>query len=178
MRLMTCLLVALAAMLGLLVWLFFAAEPVAATGSVHPVIAAMRIGGDGLARLGGQGWALAALQYLCLTVVYLLIALGVASHRRTRLFWGLLGVGYFISMAIGWLLISSYFGYLNGRPLSMLLGFPLPTTMMLYAIFLGGSYLCWLYCWGFDRFIFTAEDAQAYAQLLAETEHLRVHHNS
>ena len=133
----------------------------------------MRVGGDGLARLGGQGWVLAALQYLALGVIYLLIALGVAPARRTKSFWGLLGLGFLLSIGICWVMMSSYFSYLQGGPLPMLLGYPLPTSMMLYAIFLGGSYLCVLYCWGFHRFIFTPADAQAYEQLLAETKHLR-----
>jgi hypothetical protein len=173
MRLMWCLLVVLTGLLGMLFWLLGSTEPAAATGMVHPTIPAMRIGGDGLARLGDQGWVLAGLQYLSLGVIYLLIALGVAPHRRTRLFWALLGFGFVLSIGVCWLMMSSYFQYLAGGPLTMLLGFPLPTTLMLYAIFLGGSYLCWLYCWGFDRFIFTAEDAAEYESLLADTEHLR-----
>lgn len=173
MRLMWSLLVVLASLLVALFWLMGATEPTAATGSVHPVLPAMRIGGDGLARLGGQGWLLAGLQYLTLSVVYLLIALGVAPQRRTKLFWVLLGIGYALSIGVCWFMMSSYFEYLAGGPLILLLGYPLPTTLMLYAIFLGGSYLCWLYCWGFNRFIFTAEDAAEYESLLADTEHLR-----
>ena len=173
MRLMWCLLVVLTSMLAAMLWLMGSAEPMAATGAVHPEFPAMRIGGDGLARLGGQGWLLAALQYLTLTVVYLLIALGVVPKRRTQLFWVLLGIGYALSMGICWLMISSYFQFLAGGALPMLLGYPLPTTIMLYSIFLCGSYLCWLYCWGFDRFIFTTEDAAEYESLLADTKHLR-----
>lgn len=173
MRLIWCLLVVLAGMLVALFWLMGSAEPMATTGAAHPQLPAMRIGGDGLARLGDQGWLLASLQYLTLTVVYLLIALGVAPKRRTGLFWILLGIGYALSIGICWLMMSSYFQYLVGGRLTMLLGFPLPTTLMLYAIFLGGSYLSWLYCWGFDRFIFTAEDAAEYETLLADTNHLR-----
>ena len=38
---------------------------------------------------------------------------------------------------------------------------------VLFGVFLGGSYLCGLYIWGFRRFVYTAEDEQVYESLRA-----------
>jgi len=66
-------------------------------------------------------------------------------------------------------MMSSYISYLQTGQLTYFLGYPLPTAMMLFGVFLGGCFLCALYCFGFSRFIYTEQDKQAYAELLTAT---------
>lgn len=167
MRLIHVILLLLVAIGVLLVGLLFAGGPDNATGQAHATIAGMSSGGDGLARLGGMGWMMFLLQILALLLIYALIALGVAERNRTRTFWVLLGLGAALSIAIWCGLYLSYVRLLETGEMQLLFGYPLPTAFMLFGVFLGGSYLCVFYIWGFKRFIYTEADEAAYESLRA-----------
>lgn len=167
MRLIHLILVLLCGIFALLLGLLLTDAPADATGQAHPLIDAMSSGGDGLARLGGRGWIMFLLQTLSLLLIYALIALGVAENNRTRGFWTLLGLGALLSICIWCGLYFSYMSMLSSGEMVLLLGYPLPTAFMLFGVFLGGSYLCVLYIWGFRRFIYTEADEAAYEALRA-----------
>lgn len=167
MRLIHVILFLLVAIGVLLIGLLFSGGPDNATGQPHAVIAGMSSGGDGLARLGGMGWMMFLLQVLALLLIYALIALGVSERHRSRSFWMLLGLGAVLSIAIWCGLYLSYLHVLETGEMRMLLGYPLSTAFMLFGVFLGGSYLCVFYIWGFRRFIYTDADEAAYESLRA-----------
>ena len=170
MRLIPAIACLLLGILALLLLLLVTGSPAGDTGLPHSTISGMSVGGDGLARLGGMGWALVLIQILALLLIHALIALGVSSRHRDRQFWLLLGIGCAISLGIWWAIYSSYIDYLESGTTVHILGFPLATTLMLFGVFLGGSYLCGLYIWGFRRYILTDEDEQAYESLRARSD--------
>lgn len=167
MRLIHFILVLLVAILGLLVLLLMGESPVGATGHPHPQIASMTIGGDGLARLGGMGWAMSSIQVLTILLIHALVALGVNERHRSLTFWALLGSSTALSLAIWIGLYQSYIHFLETGDAKVVLGFPLPTTLAMFGVFIGGSYLCLIYVWGFRRFVFPVEDEAAYEALRA-----------
>ena len=170
MKLIQAIFAVLVIILGMLVWLMLIPEPPGVGGTAHAVFPGMNIGGDGLARLGGQGPLIYALQMLTLLLTYLLVALGISEQRRSVMFWSLLMLACAVSMAIWSAIYLTYFSYLESAEIAIALGFPLPTTLMLFGIFPGGGLLCLLYIIGFRRFIYTEEDEVAYEALRARAE--------
>ncbi len=173
MRLIHVILLLLAAILGLLLSLLLADSPAGATGQPHEQIAAMTVGGDGLARLGGLGWLMSSIQVLTILLIHALIALGISERHRSTTFWLLLGSSAVLSLLIWMGLYLSYIDFLETGRATMLLGFPLPTALALFGVFLGGSYLCVIYIWGFRRFVFPLEDEAAYEALRAAADEPR-----
>ncbi len=167
MRLIHLILLLLLAILGLLLTLLLGENPEAATGLAHPRFDAMTIGGDGLARLGGMGWAMSSIQVLTILLIHALIAFGVNERHRTGIFWLLMGSSAVLSLAIWLGMYRSYLHFLETGHVDVLFGFPLPTTLAMFGVFIGGSYLCVIYIWGFRRFIFPLEDEAAYEALRA-----------
>jgi len=170
MRLIHVILGLLLAILGLLIFLLLGGGVEGATGVAHPTFDGMNSGGDGLARLGGMGPLIFLLQCLILVLIYALVVLGIAVRHRTRSFWILLTLGCAISLLVWWGMYSSYMAYLETGTTTRLFGYPLPTTLMLFGVFAGGSLLCGLYIWGFRRFIYTEADEAAYEALRREAE--------
>lgn len=167
MRLMYLIFALVLAMLGMLIWLMLLPEPAMSTGSPHPDIALMNVGGEGLARLGDTVGIVFWLQATAQCVMILLIALGVVESRRTALFWSVIGAILLLSLGVWSALYLSYLGYLDTGETGYLLGFPTATTVMLFGIWGTGATLCLLYVLGFRRFIFSKEDEAAYEELLA-----------
>lgn len=167
MRLMYLIFALILAMLGMLIWLMLLPEPAMSTGSPHPDIAQMNVGGEGLARLGDTVGIAFWLQATAQCVMILLIALGVSESRRTALFWSVIGAILLLSLGVWSTLYLSYLGYLDTGETAYLLGFPTATTVMLFGIWGTGATLCLLYVAGFRRFIFSEEDEAAYEELLA-----------
>lgn len=167
MRLIHGILLLLAGILCLLIGLMLTGSPADATGAPHPVFPGMSSGGDGLARLGGQGWIMSAIQVLTLLLIHGLVALSVSERHRSRTFWLLLGVCAAISLGIWFALYAGYIGYLESGSTRMLFGFPLTTALTLFGVFAGGSCLCVLYIWGFRRFVYPEADEAAYEALRA-----------
>lgn len=173
MRLMHVILVLLLGILGLLLVLLLGDSPAGATGLPHDRIDAMTMGGDGLKRLGGLGWLMSSIQVLSILLIHALIALGVSERRRNGAFWALLGSSALLSLAIWLGLYLSYVQFLESGSVSRVLGFPLPTTLAMFGVFIGGSYLCVIYIWGFRRFIYPEADEAAYEALRAAAEQPR-----
>ena len=173
MQLIHTILLLLLAILALLVTLLFGDSPPGATGIPHDQFDAMTRGGDGLARLGGMGWAMSLIQVLTILLIHALIALGINERHRSRTFWLLLGSSAAVSLAVWLGMYFSYVSFLETGTTTWLFGFPLATFLSVFGVFLGGSYLCVIYIWGFRRFIYTVEDEAAYEALRAEAEQPR-----
>ncbi|TNF82102.1 MAG: hypothetical protein EP301_12010 [Gammaproteobacteria bacterium] len=167
MRLIHLILLLLLAIFALLVSLLLSGNPEGATGMPHGQFTAMTVGGDGLARLGGMGWAICAIQVLTILLIHCLVALGINERHRSSAFWMLLGSSAVISLVIWMGMYLSYIRFLETGGAMMVLGYPLPTALAMFGVFLGGSYLCVIYIWGFRRFIYPEEDEAAYEALRA-----------
>jgi hypothetical protein len=172
-RLIHGILLLLLGILGLLVILLLTGDPPAATGAPHAGFPGMSSGGDGLARLGGLGWVMCLIQVLTLLLIHGLIALSITERHRSPLFWLLLGLCAFVSLAVWLGMYVSYIQFLETGDTGFVFGYPLSSALALFGVFLGGSLLCVLYIWGFRRFIYPEADEAAYEALRASAERPR-----
>lgn len=155
------------ALLGLAAWI---GEPDGAAGRAHPEIVGMRHGGDGVERTGPLLAIGAVFGLVQIGFFGLCFALGV--RRRDGLGpWRrplLLGLAAF---AIVWgLLVASYVGYVEdpaGTP--RVLGFPLPTAILLFGFWPLPVVFAVLYLRHFDHFL----DATRLARFRERIEALR-----
>jgi len=141
-----------------------------AAGLPHPSIAGTQIGGDGLARLatiGGLGFAFHA---LLLFLIVTLSALGVhEKYQDSRFILIMLGILIF-NLVVCWAMWSGHRAFLETGTTGYFMGFPTPTAWQVYGTWLGAIPLIVLYCWGFRRYIYTAEDEIAFEQLLEDVK--------
>lgn len=173
MRIAPIVLAILLMILALLVWIAFSPVPLNATGASHPNIESIKVGGDGLARLGTVGNAMYWLQALVLVLAMLLVAMSIKASRRTRQFWVVLGLTGLLYQVVWWNLWHRYLAFLHTGEVTYFLGFATPTAWMIYGIWLSGLGLLSIYVLGFRRYILTVEDELQFEALLNETEHLR-----
>ena len=155
-----------AAMLGILLGIFLAPPFAGAAGLPHPTIAAMAIGGDGMARLAPIAPLAFAFHCLILLLCTLLAALGIAEKRRDSLLLLLLPLLFLWQLFICLQLWGGYLSFLQTGETAYVLGFPLPTAWQVYGVWLGAIPMVVFYCLAFSRYIYTEADEQAFAELL------------
>ena len=136
-------------------------------GFTHDRFSTMRQGGPGAERHAVTlwiGWAFVTLQVLffggCL-------AMGMTRHgtlgpTKSPLIFGTLGLA-----AIFAVLVFSYYRYMNEPTHTLFLGFPRPSAWMLYAVWVFPVFFMVLYYRMFDRWFFTAEDADRLEEIAA-----------
>lgn len=162
------LLVSLLTVLGAVIWIAAVDLGVAATGSAHPDIVAMRVGAEGETRYFPIKVPLMLLQIGSVSVLCSLIALSLNRHLHKR--WvsaSILGV-YGLSLFVWWQINSAYSDYFLGEPLGYALGFPLPTAWTVYGVWFAGLLFTCLFVFAFDRLVYTADDKAQFEALLAE----------
>jgi hypothetical protein len=153
---------------ALLIWIAFSVEPPLSTGTAHAEIAGMRIGGDGLARLGGVGQLFYWVQVLVLAFSVIFIVTGINRKYRNLRFLGpvfLVGLAY---QWVWWKIWQGYQLYLQTGEASYAFGFTTPTAWMIFGVWGCGFFLMVIYVAGFREFIFTKDDEAKYEQLLHE----------
>lgn len=166
MRLIHFILIVLLVILALLLWIAVSPGHPFASGSAHPDIYGMNVGGDGRARSASIAVAAYWLQATVLLLVILLIAAGVRASRRTPVFWAaLLGVAA-VYQFVWWRIWGGHQRYLQTGEIDYFIGFATPTAWMVYGIWGSGLGLLLIYVLGFRRFIFTSADEAAYQELL------------
>ena len=170
MRLIHVVLLVLLLIVGLIGWILVSPEPPMSTGSPHPEIAGMSVGGDGLVRMGPIFFPGFTLQALFVILIHLLVALSVAERNRSALFWISLCCAGLVSMWVCWKIFSSYAQFLETGETDYFLGFPVASAWMMFGIWLSGVLLAVIYVVGFRRFVFTVEDEAAYDLLEAEAQ--------
>lgn len=153
--------------------IFLVDEPTASTGMTNASIAAMRTGGDGLTRFAPVSIITLVMQSAIFVMFGMLFYLGISKHRRTHQCKIWIPAG-----TIGLLLVwSSIFGtyseYIASGQLRMVLGFPLPTAITVYGLWLAGFVFMITYVVGFRSFVFTDEVEAAYHELLRKHKHDR-----
>ena len=154
MRMVHLILILLLAISALLFWIVFSVEPPIPTGSAHPEFAGMRIGGDGLARLGTIATLAYCLQALVLVLAILFIASGIKKERRTMGFWiPIIGVGALYQW-VWWNIWHGYQQYLETGSTTYAFGFTTPSAWMIFGVWSCGFLLMLIYVVGFRKFIF------------------------
>jgi len=160
----------LAVVLGVAAILFAAAllpSHPAATGAPHPTFETMAHGGPGETRTGVlllAGWAYgaASLLFFALCFAFGLRKPGGLGPVRTPLIAGV------VLHQLVWLaLVLAYASYAGDPAPRIVLGFPIPTAVMLYGLWPFPVYFVLLYLYFFDRFVFTADDQRRVDELVA-----------
>jgi hypothetical protein len=156
---LTAMLIALAAALA-------TPEPPGGHGVDHPVHAQMRAGGDGAARHAPVlwiGWAFGAAQIAFFVGV---LALGASKAGRLRGLGAPLLLGGLVFAAIWTAMILAYRAYAHQSAPALILAFPLPTALMLFALWPMPIFFILLYFFGFNRWVLAPEDRRALDELL------------
>jgi len=141
-------------------------EPAALRGSAHPEIAAMRQGGDGLARHGSillPGWLLGCAIILCFSAVIHFGAL--RGHGREPLA-ALLKVATLLYLSCWSWLVWAYRASLADAAPDLILTLPRPTAIMIFVFWPVSMLFNALFVIGFDRWVLTAEEDAAFQDLV------------
>jgi hypothetical protein len=152
----------------LLVSIALTTLPENSVGLAHGQYDGMRIGGDGAARYTPIATCAYWLQLVVLAQICCMVALGVKPARRSRTFWMLL-TACFGAAAFVWTgLVTSYASFLATGETSMLAGFPIATTWLVYAIWFAGLALVALYSLGFKHYVWSDADQRAFEALVEQ----------
>lgn len=153
---------------GITIFILLSDPPVGAAGAPYATIAGMSVGGDGAARLTAIGKAPFYFQLIITALSVVLLYMGIAAHRRDQQLVIVLTVLAILNMAIWTIVYQTYETYLQTGEVSIVGGFPVPTTWMLWGIWGGFNLFNLLYVVGFRRYFLPAEDEAAFEALVAE----------
>ncbi len=146
----------------------FKTMPPAASGSPHPEISGMRIGGDGAARIKGletASFLLFAATFLLFTT---LVISGVSKNNRTMRFWIWMVIITGAILFVWYRVFDSYINYLSTGALRYILGFPEPTAWMIYGLWGGGALFAVVYVVEFRKIIYTEDDEETLKDIVEE----------
>lgn len=153
---------------GITIFVLTSEPPVGATGTPHPSIAAMSVGGDGAARLSAIGRAPYYFQIAVILLAGCLLYMGVARHRRDRALTLFFAAGVAFALFAWVMLYTGYEKYLTTGETIVFLGFPMPTNWMFWGIW--GSFAAFdiFYVLFFRRYFLPEEDEAAFHALVEE----------
>lgn len=160
--LMLCL-VGMCVVVGLLIYI---SEPEGAHGSTHSQFAStMNRGSTGSDRLTEVRWLGLVFALLQVTLFVVCLLLGFKQHRPV-LGWFAIG-GLFYGAAFGALVVAES-AYVHADVRNIVLGFPLPTAIMIYGV--GGVPIMFsvFYVLRFDQWFLKPQDLQRIDELLAQ----------
>ena len=109
------------------------------------------------------GWAFGILQFCFFTC---LIALCLNKQGRLKVFKTPLLVGMFLCITAFSFMMAAYWVYAGDGAGSLFGSFPLPTALMLYALWPMQILFVIIYVWYFDKGIFTTEDEEKFQALV------------
>jgi len=153
---------------GITIFVLLSDPPIGAAGAPHATIAGISVGGDGTARLVAIGKAPFYFQLVITALSVVLLYMGVAAHRRDRQLVIVLTALAILNMMVWAIVYKTYETYLQTGEASIVGGFPVPTTWMLWGIWVGFNLFNLLYIVGFRRYFLPAEDEAAFEALVAE----------
>lgn len=135
-------------------------------GVTHPTFdQSMLQGGDGQQRHRNVRWL--GLAFALLEVAFFVgcLLLGLRRLRGHIAFF--IGFGCLFAIAVTLMVVFDQ-AYASGDSRQIVLGFPLPTALMIYGV--GGAPLAFvlIYMLKFDRWILTPEDMERFEQLVQE----------
>jgi hypothetical protein len=148
----------------------FKAVPPLASGSPHPLINGMQIGGDGSARIS----SLETVSFIVFAATFLLfislVISGVSKRNRTGRFWVWMIIITLATLFVWYQVFKSYLVYLSSGELKYVLGFPEPTAWMIYGLWGGGALFAIVYVVEFRKIIYTKEDEETLRDIVKEFE--------
>ncbi|NKB89664.1 MAG: hypothetical protein GKS06_15715 [Acidobacteria bacterium] len=117
----------------------------------------MLVGGDGSSHRAvlALGWAFGALQ---IALFAALILFGAGARGRERGLLRPLVGGSVVYLFVWTLVVAAYQGWLAGASGPSVLGFPLPTVLLIFAMWPLPVFYVYLYVRHFDRWVFNADD--------------------
>ncbi len=140
-----------------------------AAGGPYPDNPAMGIGGDG-SRFFAIAWPVIIWQAVVHILVAPFLAMGVEKARRNRSFWFWMLACSGLTLT-AWLAgMAAYLSFLDTGETSFLLGYPLPTTLTMLGIWMGGLSYALFYTIGYRTYFFTHEEEAAFEDLVREVK--------
>ena len=168
MRLAQCLFVIVLAMCGLIAVVLWIPEADGGHGMEHPNFATMKRGGDGPEPLVlWLGWGWGVLQIL---LIVGLMGLGARKGEDCRGLWMPLFVGGAAFVGLWTYLVLTYVDYVSDPDPAMLLGFPLPSALVLYGIWALPAIFAVYFVLGFKRWVLTDADLAEFEAMMAKKE--------
>ncbi len=154
--------------------LFYIEEPEGGHGAAHSRFARTMYQGDtGSDRLIGVRWL--GLGFVLLQVTFFVVSLLLGtSHRGPVLGWFMIS-GLFYGATVGALIIAESV-YAQGGARNIVLGFPLPTAIMIYGV--GGVPIIFsvFYVLQFDHWFLKPEDMQRIDELVEQRRQNQAEH--
>jgi hypothetical protein len=142
-------------------------------GYPHDELGTLRRGGSGVDRHGGilgLGWAFGVITLLNVT---LLVAFGARQGERLRGLAKPLIAGFLANAAVfSWMMLA-YADYLVEPGGALILGFPLPSAILLYLFYPLSAIFNVYFVIGFRRWVLTEEDEARYQELVGRIERRR-----
>ncbi len=167
---------AICVLMGALLVAIMLADTVPNAGGVpHPDFAGMQVGADGAARLQFIGTYAFLFKSLLLALIVCLSILGVAERYRSTEFLIYMAASLAFMLFIWWQMYSSHQAFLETGETAFFMGFPVATAWQMYGTWLGAIPLVLIYSLGFNKFIYTPADAEAFDRLLFEFKQTEKH---
>lgn len=172
MKAINMLLASLVIVLISVIWILVTPEPAGVAGTAHPVVPGMRIAGDGAARYEAVMHPVFLLQIGVLAAMTSLLLLPFQGPARQRGMLIRLALVFVLS-AVVWIgIMETYEHFLQSsrvaEDLLYVVGFPLPSALAVYGVWAVGLLLTFFYVFGFERFVYTAEDRKCFDALVTE----------
>lgn len=155
-------------MAGILLLIGSIEAPSNAAGMAHWEIPAMRIGGDGAARLADMGGLAFVFNCLLLLFTVLLCLLSVSPDKRTPDFLGWMVAVYVVNLMVWQQMYFGHQAFLANGETGWFLGFPTATAWQVYGVWFAGVILIAVYSGGFRSYILSETDERRFEQLLRE----------
>lgn len=135
-----------------------------ATGTPHPSIPSMIVGGDSIRfdHIDSYAWWF---QVFVLAQAHCLAALGVNPERRSNVFMGLLAGCYLLALLVWWQMFSGYEAFVATGETEFFFGFPTATAWQTYGLWVSGLSLMALYTFGFSHYVWSDSDQAAFEAL-------------
>lgn len=135
---------------------------------VHPEYATLLQGEDGAARSAPVWWIGAAFGLVQIAFFGACFALGMSRGGRVAGLGLPIAVGLALYAAVFVLLLVTYRLFLGAPGEHLVLGFPLPTAVMIYLLWPVPLWFLWLYLRNFDRHVLSAGDLERVRRIARE----------
>lgn len=150
------------------IWLLFIPAADNASGVAHDSINGMRAGGDGSTRFPAVIAPAMLMYYGTLGAIAGLVMLALSNGKKSQQANLLVHGVSLVSVVVMLAIFLFYDRYLGSAEVAYVLGFPVPSTIAVYAVWSGGLLYSVIYVFGFDRFVYTTEQREGFETLLKE----------
>lgn len=152
----------LIALMGIVFTILLQPAPDSISGNLHPIFPSMSQGGDASRHDGflALGWLFGALQIILFVVCIWVSICGEKTHR-----WVVIVCGGAYLLIFTMLMISYRQGVIEAP---FILGFPLPTTLLVFGMWPMAVVFSILYVVKFRSWVYSPQDQEVFENLKAE----------